>query len=247
MAGEFFGTGPLPANPNSSCYGTLPVRWFLAYQAPSSIFCVQSGNELRTTGINDDGHVVGWERPTPSAEYRSWISRNGVKTIVPKPGAPKGSTSICGMKAAGMNRYDVVVGSASVCYPSSTIQRGYMWNGLSTSSLLLGVLPGGNSSQAYDVNAWRIITGSSEQLVEGGTLPDLIRDRAFVYHATMGMVALPIPEGYVPLYTDCEALAVSALDYGDYAHIAGYCTKNSKKHAVVWKVRFEKTYLELNF
>ena len=248
MAGEKYGIGPVPANPSAPCFGTLPVNWPYAYTTPYSLFCVQYGNELRTTGINEYGHIVGYEMNTPTSEYKSWRTGIGSKTTVPKPAAstlPKGATSTCGMRARGINKDDFVVGSASICFPTSPIERAFLWNPVSTTSKLLGVLSGGDSSEAFAVNDEKFVVGMSEKFVNGvGTFPGTIRNRAFVYHSNFGMVSLPLPDGFFAQFTDCAALAVSNVA-SEYVYAAGYCTKGSKKLAVMWHVELKIYAMQL--
>ena len=237
IVGETFGQGPIPNTPDA-CFGTIPIKWLTPYDYldPYSLFCVPDNNQLIVTDVNASLAVSGSDK-APQGPWQAWILKQGVKTIVPKP-----SPLACGMHAGRINDDDAIVGWATICHHGESHDRAFYWNGTSATSSLLPLLPGGSFSQASDVNLQNMVVGFAQMLVQGSPRGDVLRERAYLYHPHFGIVALPVPEGYSPVITNCRANALGRwLPDKVNMNVAGYCVHQGKKMAVRWNVTVGQT------
>ena len=100
--------------------------------------------------------------------------------------------------------------------------------------LILGLLPGGTDSEAFDINEAEFVVGSSSMEVQRGSEARL---RAFLFHLELGMLELPPPGDHPdPLLTDCRANALNDRKSNGLIQVAGYCTRDGKRQAVRWDV-----------
>jgi hypothetical protein len=83
------------------------------------------------------------------------------------------------------------------------------------------------------VNTQGFITGTSEMLIEAGADPAMILNRAFLFHPDFGMVALPVPAGMDPLWTNCEGNAINdRVKTTGTLHVVGRCGPRAIKWTV---------------
>lgn len=139
-----------------------------------------------------------------------------------------------------MNNSGVVVGRVTLCALFNSRARAFTWNGSDATSTILGILPGGDYSQAVAINDQNFVAGSANMLVNGGMFGTAVRDRAFIHHAHFGMTALPLPPGYFPTVSNCGAAAISARNPDGRVRVVGYCLKGSMRRAVRWDVDIRK-------
>jgi len=133
----------------------------------------------------------------------------------------------------GLHENGAIVGSMrfyKTVDSNVTIKRAFYWGGVAINSQILGVLPGGNSSWADDVNAQRFIVGASN--FSASPLLKPVSYSAFIYHANFGMVALP--RGH---FSNCYARALSARNQNGAIYVAGTCDSAAGKRAVRWNLR----------
>jgi probable HAF family extracellular repeat protein len=238
MGGRIAGVkfGPIPGNPGSPCIGLTPLQWESAYDWHEILWCTTGQNLLRATDINNMNLIVGWEDPGAPHAVQAWGRRNnGDKFIVPKPAA-----ATCGMWAHGVNNSGTIVGRVSLCQLGGARDRAFIWKNLNANSSTLGLLPGGSFAQAYGINDQNFVVGYSQQLVNGGPLPDVIRDRAFIHHEHFGMTALPLPPADLATVTGCIARAIGGRSSSGQIRVAGSCTMLGTTHAVRWDIVVRK-------
>jgi len=238
MTGRIAGvkSGPIPGNPGSPCVGLTPLQWESAYNWHEILWCTTGQNLLRATDINNMNLIVGWEDPGAPFAVQAWGRRNnGDKFIVPKPAA-----ATCGMWAHGVNNSGTIVGRVSLCQLGGTKDRAFVWKNLDANSSTLGLLPGGAFAQAHGINDQNFVVGFSQQLINGGPLPNALRDRAFIHHDHFGMTALPLPSGYLATFTNCTARAVGGRTSEGLVRVAGSCTTGGATHAVRWDIGVKK-------
>jgi probable HAF family extracellular repeat protein len=229
--------GPVPGNPYSPCDGMVPVRWEATYNWHELLGC-QGGAELAlATDINNMNLIVGWEDPPGQSPIRAWkYMSNGTLELVPKPDVPT-----CAMWALGVNNSGTIVGRVTICALWGNKDRAFISkSGITTT---LHVLEGGTYSQAREVNDQEFVAGVADKFINGGPLPDAVRGRAFIYHQHFGMVALPLPSGYIGTFSLCGANALTGRESAGMIRIAGYCDKDNKRRAVRWDVSVKKNYM----
>jgi hypothetical protein len=95
----------------------------------------------------------------------------------------------------------------------------------------LGVLRGGSTSEAREVNDQGFITGTSDASVEGGG-STAVKDRAYLWHADFGMLALPVPPGMPAVSTRCGGNSLNNLKTTGLIQVVGSCGT----HAIRWNV-----------
>jgi len=236
MVGRIAGvkSGPIPGNPYSPCIGLMPLQWEATYNWYTLIGCWSGQDVVRATDINNMNLVVGYDDPPGQEPMRAWkYHNNGWMEIVAKPDAP-----VCGMWALGVNNPGTVVGRVTICALYGGQERAFISkNGITT---VLGVLTGGSVSQAREINDQSFVVGMANKLVNAGPLGDAVRDRAFIYHADFGMVALPLPPGYLTTATHCVANALNERDSEGLIRVAGRCLKGNKMRGVRWEVVVKK-------
>lgn len=209
--------------PYKRCYRSLPVRWDSAYAKPRILHCSEAGDGPNSaSAINSSASIAGYEYngESPDNGFR-W--KDGVTKHVPAPAL--GSNP----RLAGINVAGVLVGSADMLGTTTIAIR---WSGTGGAEWL-GTLPGGNTSRAVDVNTQGFITGTSEMLIEAGADPDMVLNRAFLFHPDFGMVALPVPAGMDPLWTNCEGNAINdRVKTTGTLHVVGRCGPRAIKWTV---------------
>jgi len=128
-----------------------------------------------------------------------------------------------------VNEAGTVVGSTY--YPSVGASRAVRWR-RSGNPLILGVLPGGAGTQAFDINESEFVVGYDYR---GGNAVQV--ERAFLFHYDFGMIELPPPawEGS-PVVAKCRANAVNDRKENGLVQATGYCARNGMKHAVRWDI-----------
>jgi uncharacterized membrane protein len=142
-------------------------------------------------------------------------------------------------EARGISDKDRVVGwySKSVHRDGQTYlqTRAYFWNGLSQNSELLGVLPTGRESAAYEVNNLDFATGWADVAVQENTY----RKAAFIWHRHFGMVELNAPTTVLSplIQTECEARSINNINRLGAIRVVGACSTNGTTHAVRWDVK----------
>ena len=228
---------PLPWLP---CYVVVPAQWLHAYANPQPLFCPYEtwpGNVAYD--VNDSGAMAVSEQ---RSYYRGYVWKDGFRTLVPLPeiGNPRE------IQVFGINESGGVVGVATLSDPDRKHAAAY-WDGTSVHSKVLGVLPGGDGSVAYEINDTNFIAGYSTTLIDGGYLfADAIKSRAFLWHVKFGLYELPVPPGFISLTTDCVAKSLNNREeHTGLIELVGYCTKYGKKRAVRWNVVVTKQTIQI--
>jgi probable HAF family extracellular repeat protein len=205
------------------CYRSLPVRWSSAYSKPKILHCPEGNDGINGTNgasdINDSNRIVGYEVPSSSDES-GFIWKAGVTThaVAPLFGSHP--------RAYGINESGMVVGTADLF---GSIHEAFRWNG-AAGAQWLGILPGGSTSQALEVNDEGFVTGSSDARIEGSS--ELVY-RAYLWHKDFGLFALPVPAGLDPTTTACGANSLNNLKASGLVQVVGGCGKR----AILWNVR----------
>jgi len=209
--------------PFERCYRSLPVRWENAYAKPRILHCSEAGDGPNSAAaIDSAGSITGYEYNGESPD-NGFLWTNGVTTHVP---APLLGTN---PRLVAISDAGVVVGSADM---TGTRMMAIRWTG-SGGSEWLGTLPGGETSRAADVNGQGFITGTSQMLIAGGTWPDEIQDRAFLFHSDFGMVALPVPPDMPGPWTSCEGNALNdRVKTSGVLYVVGRCGSRAIKWTV---------------
>lgn len=209
--------------PFKRCFRSLPVRWANAFAPPRILHCPEAGDGPNSaSGINSSGSIAGYDYNGSSADVGfQW--KDGATTHVPAPFL--GSNP----RMVGINDAGVLVGSADM---TGTTTIAIRWTG-SGGSEWLGTLPGGETSRATDVNAQGFITGTSQMLIKGGASPDVIQDRAFLFHTDFGMVALPVPVDMSGPDTSCDGNALNdRVKSSGIIYVVGRCGTRAIKWTV---------------
>jgi probable HAF family extracellular repeat protein len=222
------------------CYTDwLPMYWSSADQNPQALFCYpdpDQNNEgftgLRPAAneINDAGYIVGTDGGKTT--YAMFLKRNSQSPV----GVPKPSVSPAGLfgSANSISNTGLIVGgygydSAGHETPSL---RAFVWDGSSSSSTSLGVLPGDSKSVAEGVNDQGMVVGTSAvKINQPGA-----GESAFIYHADFGMLRLPSPTGSGAAIAVCEGLAINNRKSYGLVQAAGTCWTDGHSHAMRWDV-----------
>ena len=250
-----------PPDTAGLCHSILPVTWQSAAEYPAAVFCLNDVNDdniyayegltPRAYDINDSGQIVGTDGLT--TQYSMFLRKNGQTLAVPAP-AGMGQANVYG-RAYGINNKGWVVGAYGYGaneYPVSAGQtRAFIWDGTSSTSQSLGVLPGGDVSEAFELNEQKIEVGGSERVYnhDGGTAT---RTAGFIWHADFGMRQLPglaftsyasssAPFGFVLVPNSCYAYSINNRRSGGLVEAVGECTVNGVKHAVRWDIQINAT------
>jgi probable HAF family extracellular repeat protein len=167
-----------------------------------------AGEQSRAFGLDECGRVVGESQAVTgsSAPFRPFLWSNGALTDLGTLGGSAGT-------ANALNQSGTVVGSAltsgSLLHPFRRPEGG--------TPTEIGVLNGGFSAEAYDINASGQIVGVSE---EGSNL----QDRAFIWQSGVGIQPLSATWGK----------PIRAFGINDAGQIAGSANHNvSGTHAFV--------------
>jgi probable HAF family extracellular repeat protein len=244
----------LPAPPNTPglCYDELPVTWLHAGDYPVGLFCLSDpddDNQYNDEGtapiaydINDSGSMVGGDGET--SQYSMFLWKNQTRHAVPAP-AGMGLPSHFG-RAYGINNKNQVVGTYGLDSNdlTTTNTRAFFWNGTSVTSQSLGVLSGGNVSQAYEINEQSIVAGASERT--HNTLSSSVkRTHAIIWHPDFGMKQLP-PLTWstisgVSVANECHAYSLNNRKSSGLVQAVGKCRINNVFHAVRWDIQVKAT------
>jgi probable HAF family extracellular repeat protein len=203
------------------CFRALPVVWGSAYAKPKILHCPEGTDGVNSgSDINDSNWITGYELPFSGADNGFvWKSGTTTHAVAPIFGSHP--------RAFGINESGVVVGTADLF---GTTREAFRWNGAGTSQWL-GVLSGGSTSEAAEVNDQGFVTGTSDAFVEGGG-PSAVKDRAYLWHADFGMFALPVPAGMTPVSTSCDGSSLNNLKTTGLIQVVGHCGT----HAIRWNV-----------
>jgi probable HAF family extracellular repeat protein len=240
---------PVPQPLGAACYNELPVTWFNAGDYPDVLFCAadsdndgvyeDSGTVPIAYDINDSGNMVGGDGL--KSQYSMFLWKNNTHHAVPAP-AGMGVSGRYG-RAYGINNKNQVVGTYGLDSDDQTTTntRAFYWNGTSPDSQSLDVLPGGNVSQAYEINEVSIVAGSSERM-HGSTK----RTHAIIWHPQFGMKQLPALASTtingISVPNECHAYSLNNRKSTGLVQVVGKC-KNSNGYfrAVRWNVQIKAT------
>ncbi len=162
---------------------SVAVTWWHQSADPSLFYTVPAGVANWASDISDSSWFTGGEYTLSNSKRRVYRYRAGTLEYPPAPaGTPDEH------HAYAVNEAGTVVGSAANW--TTGAQRAIRWRRTGP-PLVLGVLPGGNKSEAFDINESEFIVGHSRMAV----LPNstLAVQRAFLFHMDFGMIELPPP------------------------------------------------------
>ena len=244
----------LPDAPDTTgiCYTDwLPMYWSSAGQNPQALFCYPDpdqdnqgfvGVRPAANEINDSGDIVGTDGGRTT--YAMFLKRNSQSPVgVPKPaGSPAGLFG----SANSISNTGLVVGTYGYStdttkYPASPL-RAFIWDGSSTSSTSLGVLPGGTWSVGEGVNNQDMVVGTSERDERYSG----VGRSGFIYHSDFGMLRLPSPtvSGLHVRITECRAVAINNRKSNGLVQVAGTCAFNEiGVTAVRWDIQVAQVQL----
>ncbi|HKE95349.1 MAG TPA: hypothetical protein VKB34_13640 [Povalibacter sp.] len=218
IAGSIHGPGG-----SDSCGGLHAVYWPSAYSTAVSLYCTyfEAADALTAADINDSTTIVGMVTTT------SWRLSDGTIWSLPLG-------TLCEIIASGVNDTGVVVGAGSGC--NTGAYQAIYWSNVNANPKVLGVMSGGDFSDANEVNNQNFVAGYSQKAV-GRLLT--IKDRAFLWHAHFGMQELPVLNG---VFTECRAKSLNNRNASTgLVQVVGYCTNAAGKlRAVRWDVVVSK-------
>jgi probable HAF family extracellular repeat protein len=206
---------------------SVAVTWWHHSADPSLFYTAPAGIANWVFDISDSGWFTGAEYTPSNAHHRVYRYRAGTLEYPATPWPTAQDQNTYAVNEAG-----TVVGSATDW--DTGAQRAIRWRRTGP-PLILGVLPGGMKSEAYDINETGFIVGHSTMAV----LPDttVAVQRAFLFHSDFGMVELPPPSSSgSALSTFCAANALNDLKDNGLLQATGYCTRNGQTQAVRWDV-----------
>jgi probable HAF family extracellular repeat protein len=187
--------------------------------------------------INDRGALVGRDKHAERADRWQWTGSAFNLTGIPRPGS--GAYQDGG--ALGINTDGVLVGYFDT--PPYTngmfAKHAMLWDGVSSRSLVIGVLPTGLNSTADDVNSERFVVGRADRvelMIPG--LFTIYVDKAFLYHADFGLYVLPQPNG-APFLGQCRAQALTDRTASGIS-VVGTCDGNGGTRAVRWDIQLKR-------
>jgi probable HAF family extracellular repeat protein len=206
---------------------SVAVTWWHHSADPSLFYTAPAGIANWVSDISDSSWFTGVEYTPSNADHRVFRYRAGTLEYPTTPaGTPNDQTTYA------VNEAGTVVGSATNW--TTGAQRAIRWRRTGP-PLVLGVLPGGTKSEAFDINETEFIVGRSfMQVLPNSTLAV---ERAFLFHFDFGMIELPPPpSSESPVSTFCAANAVNDRKDNGLLQATGYCTRNGKTQAVRWDV-----------
>jgi probable HAF family extracellular repeat protein len=225
---------PGNCNSQSTSYGGYGVEWEHAYAPRHVVRCPGAASDsAHAYDVNNAAAIVGLDKP-PTA--KAWIWSGDSKVL------PLALWSTCHSEAKGINESGTVVGSAFFeCGPSL---YAILWSGTPLKAKSLGALPGGDESEAREINDQAFVAGYSEAQIYTGGLSFVRRDRGFIWHAHFGMKALPILPG-TDANANCQANSLNNRSlFTENFYVVGYCTNAAgKMRAVRWIVKTKKKAL----
>lgn len=218
---------------DGSCSGLLPVSWPSYSAAPQVLTCVYG----YPNDINDAGSVVG---SSVSGIPKMFRIVAGVLSALPQQPGIQGLSKLSFGPGEAINASNHVVGqhyySQQISSTHSvTRTRAFYWNGTAATTTLIGVLPGGRTSTANDINKQRMVVGNSE------TNPSGIAyfSRAYIWHPDFGMKVLPSLPSSPELITPGNCVAKALNDRNatdDLVQATGWCMVDGKRRAVRWDI-----------
>jgi probable HAF family extracellular repeat protein len=191
----------------------------------------------RVADVNTYGVAVGYEKDSERA--RRWRLQwpNVVAEMIPGTSGSVGDV----IEPLGVNVHGRVVGTSNCDgYPFATTNcRAWYWDGMSASSMELGMLSTGTYAIADDVNDGGFIAGYGDRVAPG--MPPFIDpsvvDAGFLFHPDFGFYVLPSLPMTIPWLTaDCRALALNERRSNGRVQVVGYCTTGNGARAVRWDV-----------
>ena len=207
---------------------SVAVTWWHRSADPSLFYTAPAGIANWAYDISDSSWFTGAEYTPSTADYRVFRYRAG--TLEYPAATPWPYTH--DQNTYAVNEAGTVVGSATDW--TSGAKRAIRWR-RTGSPLILGVLPGGMKSEAFDINETDFIVGHSTMQVHPDSTAAV--ERAFLFHVDFGMVELPPPpSNESALLTFCAANALNDLKDNGLLQATGYCTRNGKTQAVRWDV-----------
>jgi probable HAF family extracellular repeat protein len=239
-------------NPQN-CYDTLPAQWASGSATPTGLFCPADpdgdgyvSGSIGALDINDSGNVVGGDGW--SSTHSMFLLKNGIRYAIPAPaGLPEtqpGGGQVRG-HAQGINNQNWVVGDYEVPDDvAGVLPRAFIWDGLTTNTVSLGLLPNGTKSSAWKINEARMVAGYATRLYGTSQVA-----AGFIWHADFGMKQLPALSytGTLPAFVPrtCYARGINELKAG-LVQIAGECTNSTGlSHAVRWDVTINTNFYPL--
>ena len=206
-------------------YDCDAVTWWHHAATPSLIYTPPGDFANWANDISDSSWFAGDEHnPSNSA---TWGFRYRAGTLEYPPEASAGTYA---ETVRAVNEAGTVVGGA--WFPGGSGQRAIRWrrNG---NPLVLGLLPGADNSEAFDINETEFVVGSVTRSVPSGGW----RERAFLFHYEFGMVELPAPVLFGgPVLANCHANRLNDRKANGLIQVAGHCMRGDKKQAVRWDV-----------
>jgi len=219
-------------------FKSYAVRWQNAYLPIEKLYCPGFNLTItRATDVNNAGVVSGFHNQDTQAGW-VWTDANSWPPYVPPLAEPT-----CKSWAHGLNASGDVAGMVETCAVYNKT-RAIFWDGVSGTSRDLGFLPGGERSDAREVNDQKFVAGYSEAHVLTSATTFATRDRAFIWHTHFGMKALPIPPGVGAGAASCRAWSLNnRVASTGLIQVVGLCTVNGKSRAVRWNVVVRKKLL----
>lgn len=201
----------------------VAVAWSHHTADPSLVHFPPAGIDSLATDVTDGGGYTGAEYDPTNGNDRVFRYYLGVPTYPADPFANAKDQRLHALNEAG-----TAVGSAKNA--NWEHQRAVRWR-RTGSPLVLGVLPGGDSSEALDINEQEFIVGKAMKPLSPGS--SAMSERAFLYHHDFGMIELPPPN----LGFDyCGANALNDRKDNGLVQVAGYCGSWNTFQAVRWDV-----------
>jgi probable HAF family extracellular repeat protein len=205
-------------------YENDAITWWHHDADPAIVYTAPAGFSNWVNDISDSSWFAGVEYDVATNHYAGYRFRAGTLEYPPDPTPELRLDEVFAVNEAG-----TVVGSTY--YPSVGASRAVRWR-RSGNPLILGVLPGGAGTQAFDINESEFVVGYDYR---GGNAVQV--ERAFLFHYDFGMIELPPPawEGS-PVVAKCRAKAVNDRKENGLVQATGYCTRNGMKRAVRWDI-----------
>jgi probable HAF family extracellular repeat protein len=173
--------------PGAPCVtGSQAARWTGLTGAASVV--PSATRETIPYAIASDGGITGQRGGSPMSAAR-W--RAGAWATVPMPATPAGTVR-GHSRGNGINARGAVVGSVDFLTATGTLvtQRAFSWDGVSATSIDLGLLPRGTRMDALDVNEAGFVAGFGNTTVTDATGTRTV-PVAWMFHPSLGLRTLP--------------------------------------------------------